>query len=86
MFTVHRTFEYAGIFLYPNTSDAPFGKLRVLYECTPVAFIVEKAGGAASGGCMPILDLTPTNLHVRSPSSWAARKTLKRWWACLPTA
>jgi len=64
---VHRTIKYGGIFLYPKTDDAPMGKLRVLYECMPMAFIVEKAGGAASDGHIPILDLTPTALHGRSP-------------------
>ena len=64
---VHRTIKYGGIFLYPKTTDAPFSKLRVLYECMPMAYIVEKAGGAASDGYMPILDLTPTALHARSP-------------------
>jgi len=64
---VHRTIKYGGIFLYPKTADAPNGKLRVLYECFPMAFIVENAGGKASDGTKPILDITPTGLHVRSP-------------------
>merc|ERR1711997_1441442 len=64
---VHRTIKYGGIFLYPKTEDAPNGKLRVLYECFPMAFIVENAGGKASDGTKPILDITPTGLHVRSP-------------------
>lgn len=64
---VHRTIKYGGIFLYPQTEDAPTGKLRVLYECFPMAYIVEKAGGHASDGHKPILDIVPTGLHVRSP-------------------
>merc|ERR1711971_647282 len=64
---VHRTIKYGGIFLYPKTADAPNGKLRVLYECFPMAFIVENAGGKASDGTKPILEITPTGLHVRSP-------------------
>merc|ERR1711936_564482 len=64
---VHRTIKYGGIFLYPRTADAPNGKLRVLYECFPMAFIVENAGGKASDGTKPILDITPTGLHVCSP-------------------
>ncbi len=52
---VHRTIKYGGVFLYPKTDDAPSGKLRVLYECMPMAYILEKAGGAASDGHKPIL-------------------------------
>lgn len=64
---VHRTIKYGGIFLYPKTADAPKGKLRVLYECFPMAYILELAGGAASDGTKPILDIVPDGLHVRSP-------------------
>ena len=64
---VHRTIKYGGVFLYPKTADSPNGKLRVLYECFPMAYVVEKAGGAASDGHNPILDMVPTGLHVRSP-------------------
>lgn len=64
---VHRTIKYGGIFLYPATADAPNGKLRVLYECFPMAHIVETAGGAASTGSQPMLDLVPSKLHERSP-------------------
>jgi fructose-1,6-bisphosphatase I len=45
----------------------PDGKLRLLYECAPLAFVAEQAGGAASNGTQPILDLNPTELHQRSP-------------------
>lgn len=64
---VHRTIKYGGIFLYPATTDSPKGKLRVLYECFPMAHIVENAGGAASDGKNPMLDMVPDGLHVRSP-------------------
>jgi len=64
---VHRTIKYGGIFLYPRTADAPNGKLRVLYECFPMAFLMECAGGSASDGHQPMLDLVPTGLHMRSP-------------------
>lgn len=64
---VHRTLKYGGIFMYPATADSPKGKLRVLYECFPMAFIMEQAGGAASTGNGPILDLVPRGLHERSP-------------------
>jgi len=64
---VHRTLKYGGIFMYPSTVDAPNGKLRILYECMPMAFIMEQAGGLASTGSMPILDIVPKGLHQRSP-------------------
>ncbi len=64
---VHRTIKYGGIFMYPATADAPKGKLRVLYECFPMAHIVENAGGSASTGEKPMLDLVPKGLHERSP-------------------
>ncbi|KAF2354234.1 Fructose-1-6-bisphosphatase class 1 [Trinorchestia longiramus] len=64
---VHRTIKYGGIFMYPATSDAPNGKLRLLYECNPMAYIVEKAGGVASTGATPILDVVPTAIHQRVP-------------------
>lgn len=64
---VHRTIKYGGIFMYPATTDSPSGKLRVLYECFPMAHIIENAGGAASDGNKPLLDIVPKGLHVRSP-------------------
>jgi len=64
---VHRTIKYGGIFIYPSTADAPNGKLRVLYECFPMAHIVENAGGLASTGNIPMLDLVPKTIHERSP-------------------
>jgi len=64
---VHRTIKYGGIFMYPATSASPKGKLRLLYECNPMAFLVEQAGGLASDGHTPILDLVPTDIHERSP-------------------
>merc|ERR1712077_123656 len=64
---VHRTLKYGGIFMYPATADNPNGKLRVLYECMPMAYIMEQAGGIASTGLKPILDIVPRKLHERSP-------------------
>ncbi|XP_014769932.1 fructose-1,6-bisphosphatase 1 isoform X2 [Octopus bimaculoides] len=64
---VHRTLCYGGIFMYPATSQTPNGKLRLLYECNPMSFIIEKAGGLATTGTMPILDVVPTSLHQRVP-------------------
>jgi fructose-1,6-bisphosphatase I len=63
---VHRNLIRGGIFLYPTTTNKPKGKLRLLYECNPFAYIVEKAGGKATNGIINILDVIPTELHERS--------------------
>lgn len=64
---VHRTLKYGGIFMYPATNSAPNGKLRLMYESIPMAFIMEQAGGAASTGTIPILDVQPEKIHERCP-------------------
>lgn len=64
---VHRNLIKGGIFMYPATHDKPNGKLRLLYECNPFAFIVEVAGGKATNGRQRILEIVPTALHQRSP-------------------
>jgi fructose-1,6-bisphosphatase I len=63
----HRTLLYGGIFLYPGDRKSPNGKLRLLYECAPLAFICEEAGGMATDGKRPIMDIEPTKLHQRCP-------------------
>jgi len=64
---VHRILLTGGVFLYPPTTDKPDGKLRLLYENAPLAFVVEQAGGSATNGSSQILDITPTALHQRTP-------------------
>ncbi|RVE67713.1 hypothetical protein OJAV_G00084510, partial [Oryzias javanicus] len=64
---VHRTLMYGGIFLYPGNAKSPKGKLRLLYECKPMAFIMEQAGGMASTGFENILDIQPESIHQRAP-------------------
>jgi fructose-1,6-bisphosphatase I len=64
---VHRTLKYGGIFFYPATTDSPKGKLRLLYECNPMAYIMESAGGLATTGTMDVLDIVPTTIHDRCP-------------------
>ena len=64
---VHRNLIKGGIFMYPGTTDKPKGKLRLLYECNPFAFIMEVAGGRATDGKHSILDIQPTELHQRTP-------------------
>ncbi len=63
---VHRNLLKGGIFMYPTTRDKPKGKLRLMYECNPFAFIVEMAGGRATDGKKRILEVDPTDLHQRS--------------------
>ena len=64
---VHRNLIKGGIFMYPAIKDKPGGKLRLLYECNPFAFIVEVAGGKATDGKQRILDIQPTEVHQRTP-------------------
>lgn len=64
---IHRNLLKGGIFLYPATSANRTGKLRLLYECNPMAFIIEQAGGKASNGSERILEIQPEKLHQRSP-------------------
>lgn len=64
---LHRTLIKGGIFYYPGTTGKPEGKLRLMYECNPFAFIIEVAGGKATSGSQRILDIQPTRLHQRTP-------------------
>ena len=64
---IHRNLLYGGIFIYPTTSNSPKGKLRLLYECNPFAFILEQAGGKATDGFGRIVEIETKTLHQRSP-------------------
>ncbi len=64
---IHRNLMSGGVFLYPADTMSPQGKLRLLYEAAPLAFVVEQAGGAATDGRGDILDIKPTALHQRTP-------------------
>jgi len=64
---IHRTLFYGGVFMYPSDSEFPKGKLRLMYEAFPMAFLIEQAGGLATTGTMPILDMSPTEVHQRVP-------------------
>jgi fructose-1,6-bisphosphatase I len=63
----HRNMIKGGIYMYPKSAKASNGKLRLLYECNPMAFIAEQAGGKASDGFQRIMDIQPTELHERAP-------------------
>lgn len=63
----HRNMIKGGIYMYPTSSKAPQGKLRLLYECNPIAFLAEQAGGKATDGYRRILEIKPKELHQRVP-------------------
>ena len=63
----HRNLIKGGIYIYPSTTSAPEGKLRLLYECNPLAFLAEQAGGLATDGKNRIMEIEPTKLHQRVP-------------------
>jgi fructose-1,6-bisphosphatase I len=64
---IHRNMIKGGIYIYPTSTKSPKGKLRLLYECNPMAFIAEQAGGKASDGFDRIMEIEPTELHQRVP-------------------
>ncbi|HZW38263.1 MAG TPA: class 1 fructose-bisphosphatase [Ignavibacteriaceae bacterium] len=64
---IHRNMLYGGIFMYPADSRSPHGKLRLMYECNPMSFIIESAGGRATNGKQRILEIKPNSLHQRTP-------------------
>lgn len=63
----HRNILKGGVYVYPSTTTSPNGKLRLLYECNPLAFVIEQAGGKATDGKNRIMELKPTELHQRVP-------------------
>ncbi len=75
---VHRNFIKGGIFLYPGTTKNPSGKLRLLYECNPMAFLAEQAGGKATDGFARILEIKPYDLHQRSPIMLGPKKMVEK--------
>ncbi|HVZ77682.1 MAG TPA: class 1 fructose-bisphosphatase [Gemmatimonadaceae bacterium] len=73
----HRNLLGGGIFAYPANRKSPHGKLRLLYEANPLAFIVEQAGGLATDGTQRILDVQPTELHQRTPLYIGSREDVE---------
>ena len=63
----HRNLIKGGIYIYPGTNSSPEGKLRLLYECNPLAYVIEQAGGRASDGYTNVMDMVPEKLHQRVP-------------------
>ncbi len=83
---LHRNLLKGGIFMYPGTTDRPNGKLRLLYECNPFAFIIEVAGGKATDGLRRILDIVPSALHERSPFFIGSEGMMEELELCLQHA
>jgi fructose-1,6-bisphosphatase I len=75
-----RTLRKGGIFMYPTDSKRPKGRLRLLYECLPLAFIMEHSGGFAINGRERLINVTPTNIHERS-AFIAGSPTEMKWFA-----
>jgi fructose-1,6-bisphosphatase I len=75
---VHRTLLKGGVFMYPATAKSPRGKLRLMYEANPMAFIIEQAGGRATDGQVDILDKQPAQLHERTPLFIGAKEDVSR--------
>ena len=80
---VHRTLLKGGVFLYPPTADNPGGKLRLLYEASPMAFLIEQAGGLATDGHRRILDIEPHSIHERIPLALGSRVEMEALERCL---
>ncbi|HEY8660112.1 MAG TPA: class 1 fructose-bisphosphatase [Hanamia sp.] len=76
---VHRNLIKGGIFMYPGTQERPNGKLRLLYECNPMAYIIEIAGGKATDGKQRILEKEPAELHERSPLFIGSKKMMEEF-------
>ncbi len=76
---VHRILVEGGIYFYPPTQPQPQGKLRLLYECAPLALVLEQAGGKASTGMQRVLDIQATSIHQRSPLAIGSAAAVERY-------
>jgi fructose-1,6-bisphosphatase I len=74
----HRNLIKGGVFIYPSTGNAPEGKLRLGYECNPLSFIIEQAGGKSTDGFNRILELRPKTLHQRTPVVMGSKKMVEK--------
>lgn len=79
----HRTLIKGGIYVYPSTTTDPEGKLRLLYECNPIAFIAEQAGGLATTGFERVMAIKPKRLHQRVPFFVGSKTMMEQAMACL---
>jgi len=76
----HRIISRGGIFLYPEDARSGYanGRLRLVYECNPIAFLIEQAGGAATNGLQRILDISPESVHQRVPMMFGSKREIRR--------
>ena len=81
----HRNLIKGGIYFYPTTPAAPKGRLRLLYECNPLAFVIEQAGGLATDGTQRILSIKPTELHQRVGFIVGSKQMVEKLQECLDT-
>ena len=79
----HRNLLKGGIYIYPATESAPKGKLRLLYECNPMALLAEQAGGMATNGRINILDIQPTSVHERTPLFIGSKAMVQEAMQCI---
>ncbi len=80
---VHRTLLKGGVFLYPATSEYPQGKLRLLYEANPIAFLIEQAGGVALDGMGRVMEIQPRTVHERTPLIVGGKVEMEDFQRCL---
>ena len=81
----HRNLIKGGIYFYPTTPAAPKGRLRLLYECNPLAFVIEQAGGLATDGTQRIMSIKPTELHQRVGFIVGSKQMVEKLQECLDT-
>ena len=81
----HRNLIKGGIYFYPTTPAAPKGRLRLLYECNPLAFVIEQAGGLATDGVQRIMSIKPTELHQRVGFIVGSKQMVEKLQECLDT-
>lgn len=81
----HRNLIKGGIYFYPTTPAAPKGRLRLLYECNPLAFVIEQAGGLATDGTQRIMSIKPTELHQRCGFIIGSKQMVEKLQECLDT-
>lgn len=79
---LHQILHRGGLYFYPEEHDRPEGKLRLLYECAPLAMIVAEAGGAATTGRMPVLEIRPDSIHQRVPFAVGSRHEIRMYEKC----
>jgi fructose-1,6-bisphosphatase I len=75
----HRTLLKGGVFLYPPTKENPAGKLRLLYEANPIAYLAEQAGGVATDGQRRMLSIMPESIHQRTPLVVGGKVEMAEW-------